>query len=217
MNKLKVFTSKEFGEVRTVCIDGEPWFVGKDVAEILGYSNTRKALADHVDKEDKTDGVTIRDSIGREQNPVCINESGLYSLILSSKLPNAKKFKHWVTSEVLTSIRRHGMYAVDELVNDPDLLIQVATELKLERQKRKAVEEEREHLQQELDVSKDWYSIKRVAAMNGVKWKTFNWRLLKDKSLELGYGVKKIFDANYGEVNTYHKVVWEEVYPEYEI
>lgn len=86
MNEVQIFDNKEFGQVRTVTIDGEPWFVGKDVAKILGYSNTRKALVDHVDEEDKTDGVTIRDSIGREQNPVCINESGLYSLILSSKM-----------------------------------------------------------------------------------------------------------------------------------
>lgn len=115
MNELQIFNSEEFGEIRTVTIDGEPWFVGKDVAEILGYSNTRKALADHVDEEDKMDGVTIRDSIGREQNPVCINESGLYSLILSSKMPNAKKFKHWVTSEVLPAIRKTGSYQMQNL------------------------------------------------------------------------------------------------------
>lgn len=91
------------------------------------------------------------------------------------------------------------------------------TELKEERIARIAAEEEKEKLQQELDYSKDWYSIKRVAAMNGVDWKTFNWRKLKEKSIELGYGVKKIFDANYGEVNTYHRDAWEVTYPEYEI
>lgn len=93
MNDLKIFENKEFGEIRTIIENGEPWFVGKDVAEILGYSNPRKAVIDHVDEEDKMDGVTIRDSIGRKQIPVLINESGLYSLILSSKLPNAKEFK----------------------------------------------------------------------------------------------------------------------------
>lgn len=81
-NDLTVFTNNDFGEIRTCTIAGEPWFVGKDVATILGYSNHRKAIGDHVDEEDKTDGVTIRDSIGREQNPIFINESGLYSLIL---------------------------------------------------------------------------------------------------------------------------------------
>lgn len=80
-----------------------------------------------------------------------------------------------------------------------------------------AAEEAKEELQAQLDVSKDWYSIKRVAAMNGVYWKTFNWRKLKEKSIELGYGIKKIFDANYGEVNTYHRDAWEAAYPEYEI
>ena len=111
-SELKVFENSTFGQVRTVEIDGEPWFVGKDVAEALGYSNTRKALADHVDGEDKTDGVTIRDSIGREQKPVIINESGLYCLILSSKLPGAKEFKRWVTSEVIPSIRKTGGYTL---------------------------------------------------------------------------------------------------------
>lgn len=93
-------------------IDDEPWFVGKDVADALGYTNPRKALDDHVDPEDKMqgDGVTIRDSIGREQHPTIINESGLYSLILSSKLPTAKQFKRWVTNEVLPSIRKNGGY-----------------------------------------------------------------------------------------------------------
>lgn len=86
-----------------------------------------------------------------------------------------------------------------------------------EVERRQIAEQEKEKLQQELDYSKDWYSIKRVAAMNGVDWKTFNWRKLKEKSIELGYGVKKIFDANYGEVNTYHRDAWEAAYPDYEI
>lgn len=124
-------------EVRTLKINDEPYFVGKDVANILGYSNTRKALQDHVDLEDKKDGVTIRDSIGRNQKPTVINESGLYSLILSSKMPNAKRFKHWVTSEVLPTIRKHGAYMTDEkafdVVNNKDglasLLQQAADQL----------------------------------------------------------------------------------------
>ena len=93
MSELQIFKNAEFGSVRTLAINDEPYFVARDAAEILGYSNPRKAIIDHVDEEDKTDGVTIRDSIGREQTPVLINESGLYSLILSSKMPNAKKFK----------------------------------------------------------------------------------------------------------------------------
>lgn len=113
MDKMQLFNF-EGNEVRTLKIDEEPFFVGKDVTEILGYSNSRKALKDHVDEEDKKDGVTIRDSIGREQQPTLINESGLYSLILSSKMPKAKKFKHWVTSEVLPAIRKTGSYQVPQ-------------------------------------------------------------------------------------------------------
>ena len=119
MNEMKIFENAEFGKVRTMIIEGEPWFVGKDVAEILGYSNPRKAILDHVDDDDKTDGVTIRDSIGRNQNPVFINESGLYSLILSSKLPTAKKFKKWVTNEVLPTIRKTGGY-----VSNTDMFVE---------------------------------------------------------------------------------------------
>ncbi len=111
MNNLQIFKNDSFGEVRTLIINNEPWFVGKDVAEILGYSNTRKALIDHVEDEDKNT-VTIRDGIQGNPNMTIINESGLYSLILSSKLPKAKEFKRWVTSEVLPSIRKNGGYIV---------------------------------------------------------------------------------------------------------
>lgn len=112
MNSLQVFNSVEFGEVRTLEIENEPWFVGKDVAESLGYSNTRKALIDHIDSEDK--GVTKCDTLKGKQDMTIINESGLYSLILSSKLPNAKKFKRWVTNEVLPQIRKTGVYQVQQ-------------------------------------------------------------------------------------------------------
>ena len=110
MNQLEIFKNREFGEIRTVVINAEPWFVGKDIAEVLGYSNSRKAILDHVDDEDKIDGVTIRDSIGRDQAAVVINESGLYALIFGSKMASAKRFKHWVTSEVLPQIRKNGSY-----------------------------------------------------------------------------------------------------------
>ena len=115
-NVIKIFENEEFGRVRTIIKDGEPWFVGKDVAEILEYRNTKKALSDHVDEEDKYqgDGVTIRDPMGRMQHPTIINESGLYSLILSSKIPRAKEFKRWVTSEILPTIRRTGGYVANE-------------------------------------------------------------------------------------------------------
>ena len=91
---LQIFENAEFGQVRTVTIDNEPWFVGKDVATALGYKNTRKAISDHVDSEDKTDGVTIRDTLGGKQNPICINESGLYALIFGSKLKSSVRISY---------------------------------------------------------------------------------------------------------------------------
>ena len=140
MNELKVFQNEEFGAVRTMTINGEPYFVGKDVADILGYSNTRDALSKHVDEDDK--GVAKCDTLGGVQNLAVINESGLYSLILSSKLPTAKRFKRWVTSEVLPSIRKHGVYAVDEILKDPDILITALQALKAEREANKSLHEQ---------------------------------------------------------------------------
>lgn len=116
MNEIQIFNNPEFGEIRTLEINNEPWFVGKDVATILGYQNASKALIDHVDDDDKLNNETLS-SLG-QRGGWLINESGLYSLILSSKLPSAKSFKHWVTSEVLPSIRKTGSYTakpVDEL------------------------------------------------------------------------------------------------------
>lgn len=112
-NEIQIFKNDEFGQVRTTTINGEPWFVGKDVADILGYSNPRDALAKHVDDDDRNT-VAIRDGKGNP-NQTIINESGLYALIIGSKLPTAKKFKRWVTSEVLPSIRKTGSYTADPL------------------------------------------------------------------------------------------------------
>ena len=146
MTDIQVFNNPEFGAVRATEIDGVPYLVAKDVAEVLGYTNSRKAISDHVDEEDKKDGVTIRDSIGRDQAAVVINESGVYSLILSSKLPRAKEFKRWVTAEVLPSIRKHGAYmtgeTLEKALTSPDFLIRLATELKQEQEKRIAAEKQ---------------------------------------------------------------------------
>ena len=139
MSELQIFQNAEFGSVRTATIDGEPYFVGKDVATILGYSNPRDAISKHVDDEDK--GVAKCDTLGGRQEILFINESGLYSLILRSQLPAAKRFKRWVTSEVLPAIRRHGMYATEELIANPDLAIAAFQALKAEREKRQALEE----------------------------------------------------------------------------
>lgn len=146
MNANTNYVTKEFlfndQQVRTVVRDGEPWFVGKDVAVVLGYKNTRDALSKHVDDEDK--GVAKCDTLGGAQNLPIINESGLYSLIVSSKLPTAKAFKRWVTSEVLPTIRKHGAYMdtdiIEKSLSDPDFLIQLATTLKEEKQRRMEAE-----------------------------------------------------------------------------
>lgn len=112
MNELKIFESEKFGKVRTVIIDGEPWFVGKDVAEALGFKNSRDAISTHVFIEDR--GVATIDTLGGRQEMVIINESGLYALIFGSKLKSAKEFKYWVTSDVLPSIRKTGKYEANK-------------------------------------------------------------------------------------------------------
>lgn len=150
MKNLQIFSNNEFGEIRTVTIDGNPWFVGRDVTEVLGYVNSRKALLDHVDDEDKYDGVTIRDSIGREQNPVMINESGLYSLILSSKMPNAKRFKHWVASEVIPSVRKNGGYIANQENMTPEQIMAAGLQAA-----QKIIEEKNRQIQeQEADIQR---------------------------------------------------------------
>lgn len=112
MNAIQIFNNKEFGDLRIVLIDNEPWMIGKDVAEALGYTNPRKAIADHVDEEDK--GVTKCDTLGGKQDLTVINESGVYALIFASKLESAKRFKRWVTAEVLPSLRKNGGYILNQ-------------------------------------------------------------------------------------------------------
>ena len=142
MKDIRIFSSPEFGEIRTIEVNGEPWLVGKDVAQVLGYSDTDQALRKHVDEEDKL----TRQFNGSGQNRAMtiINESGLYALVLSSKLPTAKKFRRWVTAEVLPSIRRHGAYMTPETLEaailNPDTMIKLCTALKEEQDKRKALE-----------------------------------------------------------------------------
>ncbi len=119
MNELTVFNNEEFGSIRTITINEEPWFVGKDVAVALGYTNPQKAIRDHIDEYDR--GVNKMFTPGGEQDVAIINESGLYSLILSSKLPSTKRFKRWVTSEVLPTIRKTGEYKIQEKKRATDI------------------------------------------------------------------------------------------------
>ena len=138
-DKVQVFEHEKFGSIRTLTRDGEPWFVGKDIAKGLNYSNTRDAISKHVDKEDKTSVAICDTGSNYKSKTVIINESGMYSLILSSKKPEAKDFKHWVTSDVLPTIRKHGFYASDAVLesflNDPDMAIGAFSKLKAEKEK----------------------------------------------------------------------------------
>ena len=137
MNELKVFNNPEFGEIRTVDIDNEPWFVGKDVAAALGYVEPTKAAREKVDPEDR--GVSEIDTPSGTQQMTIINESGLYALVLSSKLPTAKAFKRWITHDVIPSIRKHGAYMtpekLQEAILNPDMMIQLCQQLKDEQEK----------------------------------------------------------------------------------
>lgn len=142
MNELQIFKNADFGEIRTTVIDDEPWFVGKDVAQILGYSDLNKAIYMHVDEEDKLNDKTSS-SLG-QRGGWLINESGVYALVFSSKMPRAKEFKRWVTAEVLPSIRKHGAYMTPETLEaailNPDTMIRLCTALKDEQDKRRALE-----------------------------------------------------------------------------
>ena len=148
MNELQVFNNDEFGSIRTVTIENEPWFVGKDVAEVLGYTNPSKALADHVDTEDKLNNETLL-SLG-QRGGWLINESGLYALIMSSKLPSAKKFKRWVTSEVLPSIRKTGSYG--KPMSELEILQCSINQLIEQERKMKAIEAQQGEQIKRLDI-----------------------------------------------------------------
>ena len=144
MQELQIFNSPEFGQIRTIERGGEPWFVGKDVAAALGYTDLNKAIMMHVDEEDKLND-KMASSLG-QRGGWFINESGLYSLVLSSKLPGAKQFKRWITSEVIPSVRKHGAYMtpdkLEQVLLNPDTLMQLAQNLKEEQEKRKALQEQ---------------------------------------------------------------------------
>ena len=144
MNQMEIFKNPEFGAIRAVEIDGEPWLVGKDVALALGYKNPQEAIRNHVDAEDK--GVSEILTPGGMQKLPIINESGLYSLVLSSKLPKAKQFRRWVTSEVLPTIRKHGAYITREklweVATSPEVMMKLCSDLLAEREENAALREE---------------------------------------------------------------------------
>lgn len=237
MNELKIFENEQFGTIRTVEIDNTPYFVGKDVAEVLGYSDTNKAIAIHCDDEDKKLNDKSSSSFG-QRGATLINESGLYSLILSSKLPKAKEFKRWVTSEVLPAIRKHGVYAVDEVLENPDMLISALQALKEEKAKAKRLTETLAVQEQQIaelkpkasyyDVvlnCKDLVSVTEIAKDYGKSAKWLNEKLhelgiqfkqggkiwlLYQKYAEKGYTSTKTqtYNGNDGEVHTKVHTYW---------
>lgn len=231
MNELTIFKNEDFGEVRTILINDEPYFVGKDITEILGYQNASKAISDHVDEEDKLNNESLL-SLG-QRGGWLINESGLYSLILSSKLPSAKKFKRWVTSEVLLEIRRTGAYSRIPK-SYPEALRLYADEVEqkelMQKQRDEAIRtkawisdkktatamntasqksKEAEKLKIELDRSKKFASIKAVEI--SLKQK-FDWKPLRNYCTAHELEMPKIFDANYGKVRTYPAKAWAAIY-----
>lgn len=214
-NEIILFKHEEFGEIRTMNIDGEPWFVAKDITNILKYSNSRKAITDHVDDEDK--GVTKCYTLGGTQDLTIINESGLYSLALSSKMPGAKKFKRWVTAEVLPSLRKHGAYFTAETLHktmsDPRELAKLLNTLADEQEKNKQLEEENAFLSvkakyyDQILNSKNAVPVTQIAKDYGMSAIAFN-RMLHEYGIQ--YPLRNSWvlyaefaDQNYTQSKTY--------------
>lgn len=205
-NELTIF-NYGLNKVRTIIRDGEPWFVLKDVCDVLEINNSRN-VQERLDEEEKNT-VCIMDGNRGNPNTTIINESGLYSVILLSRKPESKKFKKWVTSEVLPSIRKTGTYS-----RTPQTYIQALEALiESERAKEKLVLE-KETLKIELDESQKYYTIKRVASMNGISWRSISWKNLINTSRAMELEVKKVFDPNLTKVNAYYIDVWKYEYPE---
>ncbi|ENK6447893.1 phage antirepressor [Staphylococcus pseudintermedius] len=214
MQELQTFNFEEL-PVRTLTVDDEPYFVGKDVSDILGYSNSRKALSDHVDEEDKLTSQIV--TAGQRRNQTLINESGLYSLIFSSKLDSAKRFKRWVTSEVLPAIRKHGIYATDSVIEqtiqNPDYIIHVLTEFKKEREGRLVAEQQVQELKPKATYydlvlqNKSLLSVSKIAKDYGMSARALN-KLLHELGVQYKQGdiwllYAKHQDKGYTQTSTY--------------
>ena len=204
-NELINFHHEMFGDIRAIEKDGEPWFVGADIATALGYSNVRDAIARHVDCDDKNT-VAFHDGIQGNPNKTIINESGLYSLTLSSKLPQAKVFKHWVTAEVLPSIRRHGAYAtvptIEKIIASPEFGIALLKNLQQEQNMRREAEQRVRKLQPLADYTAlilacpDTVSVSQVAQDYGMSTVAFN-RILNRAGIQYSVGGQWVLYAAY--------------------
>lgn len=223
MNNIQVFNNPEFVDIRTVEIDGEPWFVGKDVADNLGYQNGSRDINRHVDEEDRQN--YQNGTFESNRGLTIINESGLYSLILSSKLPSAKRFKHWVTSEVLPAIRKHGIYATEDvtnkILNNPEFGIELLTKYKEERDKRKFLSEQvlsQQKLISELKPKADYVdhilkstsSVKttQIAKDYGMSARAFN-KLLYELGIQYKVGDQWVLYAKYQACRYVRSVTYE--------
>ena len=236
INELKIFENPEFGKVRTTVLDGEPWFVAKDVAVALGYKDPANAIKSHCKGVVKHHPL---ETAGGTQEVRIIRESDVYRLIIRSKLPGAEKFEKWLMEDVLPSIRKHGAYMtedkLEEILQDTDKFLDLA--IKLREEKRKAIEERNKAVREKawigtrreatamatasvatkeakklkvlLDESKEWATVKKVELALGGK---YDWRRLKQASAAMKIPPRKVPDINYGQVNAYHNSVWLAVY-----
>ena len=197
MNEVKLFKNEEFGQVRMVLVEDEPYFVGKDVAEALGYADPSSAVSKNVDAEDKTTLLLEQDGSNYKSKTTVISESGLYALIFGSKLESAKKFKHWVTSEILPSIRKHGIYAtdnvIDNILNNPDFGIELLTKLKEERVARVEAEKKNAIL---THVNKT-YTMTEIAKELNLKSATELNKILADKHIQYKVNNTWVFYSDY--------------------
>ena len=191
-----------FNKVRTIVRDGEPWFVLKDVCDVLEIKNVTQ-VADRLDSDERS-----MFNIGRQGMTNVINESGLYNVILRSDKAEAKKFKKWITAEVLPSIRKTGSYSLA-----PHFYIEALKALIVAEEEKQQLAQENNELLIELDRDKQYYTVKRVAKLNKINWRTIDWRSLKQASHAMEREIKKTFDANFTEVNAYHIDVWQYEYP----
>jgi prophage antirepressor-like protein len=205
MMELTVFNYKT-NKIRTAMKNGEPWFVLKDACDTLEIINSRDAAA-RLDDDEKD--VCIIDTLGGPQKLTIISESALYKIIMLSRKSEAKLFQRWITREVLPQIRETGSY-----IRTPQTYIQALEALIESERGKERLALENANLQIELDENKEYYTIKRVASMNEIYWKRLDWQRLKRTSQAMEYEVKRIFDANYGNVNSYHISVWKREYPE---
>lgn len=216
MNDLQIFNNSEFGQIRTVEINGEPYFVGRDVATALGYAKPLNAVAAHVDEDDSLkQGLT--DSLGREQETTFINESGVYALVFGSKLESAKRFKRWITSEVLPAIRKTGHYGQ---MTELEILQMNVNQLVEQERRLKTVESRIEEIEAKfITAPTEYYTIAGFASIRkqkvDVNRAIFLGRKASKLSKEYGYDIGKASDPRYGAVNTYHIDVLNEVFGEY--